>query len=264
MKQYRYVKLDPTGNITCLVLDPADPEARRRLTAALLRQCEQVAYLQPPENPGTAAAIHLMGGEFCGNAAMASAAWLVREEMQLGETRTFLLEVSGAAEAVLCTVRRTGDCFEGTVEMPGIPEIREESFEGFPITLVRMQGIVHLIPEGKIPEKKQAEDLLRRIAAGLPDEAVGLLQWDRETQEMLPLVYVRGSESLVWEHGCGSGSAAVGIREALRNGSGKHVIAVRQPGGIIEAAAEVQDGKILSVKITGQIRLEAERVIEIS
>ena len=33
---------------------------------------------------------------------------------------------------------------------------------------------------------------------------------------------------------------------------------------IIEAAAEVQNGEILSVKITGQIRLEAERIIEIS
>ena len=29
MKTYRYVRLDPTGNITCLVLDPADPGTRK-------------------------------------------------------------------------------------------------------------------------------------------------------------------------------------------------------------------------------------------
>ena len=45
MSNYRYVKLDPTGNITCLVLDPASPEEEKAITRELLKQCEQVAYL---------------------------------------------------------------------------------------------------------------------------------------------------------------------------------------------------------------------------
>ena len=48
MKTYRYVTLDPTGNLTCLVLDPADPADEAALTRKLLEQCEQVAYLVPP------------------------------------------------------------------------------------------------------------------------------------------------------------------------------------------------------------------------
>ena len=96
MKSYRYVLLDPTGNLTALVLDPADPEDERLLTSELLKLSEQVAYLEPPKEPGAVAAIRLMGGEFCGNAAMASAAWLIRDEAEQGRPKTLLLEVSGA------------------------------------------------------------------------------------------------------------------------------------------------------------------------
>ena len=76
MRRYSYVILDPTGNLTGLVLDPVDPEDRAAVTGELLKQCEQVAYLVPPGRPESAAGIRLMGGEFCGNAAMAAAAWL--------------------------------------------------------------------------------------------------------------------------------------------------------------------------------------------
>ncbi|MBP5727599.1 MAG: hypothetical protein J6Y48_11050, partial [Clostridia bacterium] len=81
MKAYRYVKLDPTGNITCLVLDPVAPEDEKKVTRELLKQCEQVAYLEAPTLPGAVAALRLMGWELCGNAAMAAAALLLREEL---------------------------------------------------------------------------------------------------------------------------------------------------------------------------------------
>ena len=264
MRRYRYVTLDPTGNITCLVLDPADPADKAELTRKLLEQCEQVAYLTPPSKPGAVAGIRLMGGEFCGNAAMAAAAWLLRGELAQGETKALLLEVSGAADPVRCTVRKTAEGFEGTLEMPGVPEIREETIDGLPFTAVRLEGIVHFVCESRAYKKDEAEELIRRIAGKLPDEAVGLLQWDGAARYLTPLVFVRGSGSLVWEHGCGSGSAAVGAAEALKAGDGTTVTGVNQPGGLIIAAAETEKGRILSVTITGRVRLEKESVIEIS
>ncbi|MBR5961758.1 MAG: hypothetical protein IKZ98_12295 [Clostridia bacterium] len=263
MRTYRYVKLDPTGNTTCLVLDPAENGDEKKLTRELLKECEQVAYLEEPSLPGAVAAIRLMGGEFCGNAAMAAGAWLVRDELAAGSEMSFLMQVSGAPEPVSCRVRRTGDGFEGTVEMPPIKEIREESIGGLPFTLVRMDGIVHLIREGDALGKEDAEQLLKQAAAGLEDDAVGLLQWNRDAQYMRPLVYVRGSESLVWENGCGSGSAAVGAAEALRAGNGIQVTQVKQPGGVISVSAEAQDGNILSVQIAGRVRLNTETAVEI-
>ena len=253
MKEIRYVLLDPTGNLTCLVLDPVRKEEEAALTKGLLSLCEQVAYLEPPDRPEAVARIRLMGGEFCGNAAMAAAAWLVRDRNAEGQETAMLLEVSGTGEPVPCTVRKTAEGWEGTVSMPGIPEIRKETFCEIPFTAVRMEGIIHLIREGEPFVPEEAEGLLRKIAAGLPDEAAGLLQWEAEKGYMTPLVYVRGSDSLVWEHGCGSGSAAIGAYEALKRGGGKQTTAVRQPGGTIRVTAENRDGTIISVSITGQV-----------
>ena len=134
MRSYRYVKLNPTGNLTCLVLDPASPEDEKILTRELLKECEQVAYLEEPENPGAVAAVRLMGGEFCGNAAMAAAAWLVRDGLAEGEEKSLLLEMSGTEEPVFCTIRKTADGYEGMVAMPPAREIREETFAGIPFT----------------------------------------------------------------------------------------------------------------------------------
>ena len=263
MKTYRYVTLDPTGNLTCLVLDPVEKPDEAEVTRTLLARCEQVAYLAPPEKPEAAAGIRLMGGEFCGNAAMAAAAWLVRNEAEQGRPKTFLLEVSGTAEPVRCTVLKTSDGFEGTVEMPGVPEIGTETIGGVPFTAVRMEGILHLICDDRTFEKSEAESLRRQIADRLPDEAIGLIQWDRGKRYMLPLVFVRGSGSLVWEHGCGSGSAAVGAAETLRCGGRETETCVAQPGGVIRVNTAAGDGKILSVSITGQVRLGTEETVEI-
>ena len=262
MKTYRYVTLDPTGNLTCLVLDPVDPSEKETLTRKLLAVCEQVAYLEPPARPEAVAAVRLMGGEFCGNASMAAAAWLVRDELPQGETKTLLLEVSGAVNPVRCTVRKTQDGFEGTVEMPGDFEIGEEIICGIPFTVVRMEGIVHLVCETQTFEQKEAEKLLRKLAGLLPDDAVGLLQWNSARRFLLPLVFVRGSDSVVWEHGCGSGSAAVGALETLRNGKAT-TVSVEQPGGVIHVSADSENGTVTAIFITGQIRIKDESTVSI-
>ncbi len=262
MKNYRYVTLDPTGNLTCLVLDPVDPADEAAVTRQLLEECEQVAYLVPPVRPEAVAGIRLMGGEFCGNAAMAAAAWLVRDEIAQGEEKALLLEVSGAADPVRCAVRKTAGGFEGTVDIPGVPEIGEETLCGIPLAVVRMEGIVHLVCEDRTFEPDEAEELLRKIAGKLPDEAAGLLQWDRERRYMLPLVYVRGSGSLVWEHGCGSGSAAIGALETLRGG--EKTVPVNQPGGTIRVSAEKEGGAVTAVSISGTVRIGDEKSIGIT
>ena len=126
-----------------------------------------------------------------------------------------------------------------------------------------MDGIAHLIYTGPEMEKQAAEELLKESAASLPDEAAGLLQWNREIGFLRPLVWVRGSGSLVWENGCGSGSAAVGAAEALRAGNGTLTTEVKQPGGVINVTADTQDGVLLSVRITGKVKLDTETVIEL-
>ena len=255
MKPARYVLLDPSGNLTALVTEWGGREDEEEITRRLMRLSEQVAYLEPASLPGAVARIRLMGGEFCGNAAMAAAGWLVRDRIRPGVEMTVPLEVSGAEDIVFCRIRGTEDGAEGTVEMPPVLEIFRTDKYGLPLTAVRMEGIVHFIREGGGPlDPGKAEALLREIAADVPDDAVGLLDRNPETGGMKPLVYVRESGTAVWETACGSGSAAVGAALAARSGTGKVTTEVKQPGGIIRAEAEAENGTVRRVTITGTIR----------
>ena len=111
MSAVRYVILDPTGNITCLVTQASGID-ERRLTRRLMQECEQVAYLEPPTLPGSMARIRLMGGEFCGNAAMASACWLaMKKGLLTPEPVVFPLEMSGVNGLLPCRVHSVpGGC----------------------------------------------------------------------------------------------------------------------------------------------------------
>ena len=250
----RYVTLDPTGNITCLVTDPLPRPARAGVTAALMDRCEQVGYLCAPCLPGARARIEMMGGEFCGNAAMASAAYLYacgRAEAGGGVP----LEVSGAEGIVPCAVRPLPDGgFEGTVEMPPVREIADTVIGGFPAVKVRMDGITHLILESPVTDEA-AEALLRKAASESADAALGLLLWDGEEKRMRPLVWVRESGTAVWETGCGSGSTAVGAYLAFRRGDGYVREEIRQPGGVILAEAQARGGRVAYAAITGHVRV---------
>lgn len=266
MRTIRALTLNPTGNITCLVLDPVSAEEEKAVTARLMAgRCEQVAYLEPATEPPARARIRLMGGEFCGNAAMAAACYLAREEgWQAGQAGVIPLQVSGAAGVLACRVERLGDAWEGTVPMPGLLSVAEVEVDGERLTAVRLEGILHLIREAEAPlEDGEAEKLLRGIALRGRDEAVGLLQWNPAQKWMRPLVYVRGSNTLVWETGCGSGSAAVGAREALRQGDGIHRVEIGQPGGIIRAEAAVEDAKITRLTISGRVIIEGEAPVQV-
>ncbi len=251
------VRLNPTGNLTCLVTRKAPDADEAAITRTLMAECEQVAYLDPPSLPDARARIRLMGGEFCGNAAMAGACYLAeRDGILPGEEQTVPLEVSGTAGVLRCTVLRMESGYDGTVPMPGIDSVTLVREGGFVLTAVKMPGILHLVLEDEpLLHRGTAENLLKKLAAQVTDDAVGLLQWDRRKGFMMPLVYVRKSETLVWETGCGSGSAAVGVREAMRRGEGRCEVEVRQPGGMIRVSVNIRLGWPEEIFISGHVRV---------
>ncbi len=254
MTDYRYVTLDPTGNLTTLVLDPVPPEERPEVTASLLPSCEQVGYLVPPLSSGSAARLEMMGGEFCANATMATACWIAGESgIRPEETRRLKLEVTGAKEPLTCTVRLLTDGYEGTVEMPAACEFFSFTADGYDLRGIRLDGIAHLVFPGSLP-CEEAERILRQSVSELPDDAVGLLQWDGRF--MRPLVYVRTTGSCVWETGCGSGSTAIGLLRARETDGQVTETEVLQPGGTLLVRVQ-RNG---TVTLTGKVRLsQSER-----
>ena len=260
MKHYRYVTLDPTGNITCLVLDPVPAEEKPAVTARLMAECEQVGYLEPSVR--ARAALRMMGGEFCGNAAMAAAAYLaVKDGVQPGNTVRIPLEVSGAERITECAVTVRDNCCEGTVKLPGGCAVRTVGTAAGPMTEARLPGITHLILENA-PDMAgaEAEKLLRTLAEDTDAEAVGLLQWNGREGFMRPLVFVRGSDTMVWETGCASGSSAVGALAAVRAG-GRTETAVKQPGGTLVISALAENGAVTEITVTGTVRFGDEKTL---
>ena len=72
---------------------------------------------------------------------------------------------------------------------------------------------------------------------------------------LLPLVFVKKSGTLVWETGCGSGSTAIGAWLASKKRDGITAIDIQQPGGIIRAEAEANNGLVTDIRITGRVRI---------
>ena len=253
----RYVTLNPAGNLTCLVLDPVPAEERGRVTVTLMNRCEQVGYLETPRIFPEYARVRLqmMGGEFCGNASMGTAAWLARQDgLRIGDEKEMILEVSGAEEPVFCRVRRETAGWTGTVDMPPILGTEEIRINGKKLMAVHLAGMTHLIHTGERMAGTEAEALLKTAAIKLPAPAIGLLQWEETEGRMTPLVFVRESGTMIWETACGSGSAAIGAWKTLATGIPAR-IAIKQPGGRLTVETQTARGRIRQIRLTGNIRI---------
>ena len=267
MNRIFYRIADPTNNITILVTNEMEKKNYPVIAEGLLksiRYAEQVAFLEDPIRKGSRIGMCMMGGEFCGNATLSAAALMAQKDGLKPEEETdFKLDVSGANHALNCHIKagkpnkgfsRSGrmrtDVFTGTLEMP-LPETFI-SYQGLPAVCFR--GIIHIIIPVGIMKKKSIEASIRSAAHALRTPALGMLLWDEKHSYMTPCVYVRDTNSLTWERGCASGSAAIGAWCAYK---AKTSISteIHQPGGMIRADADYTDGKITKLAITGQVIL---------
>ena len=257
--ELRYTVIDPTKNITLLVTTPVPRDVQPRVAAELLRRetdAEQVGFAE-----GLAAGeprLQMMGGEFCGNATMSMAAWLHRD-LPVGADCTMALPVSGAPEPVACRITHIDGCFIGTVAMPLPERIESLSLPVCGVTqslpVVFLPGICHVIVPADMLSRDRAEETLRAWSELLPGEAMGLLLLDESQTAFAPLVYVRPTDSCVWERGCGSGSASIGAWLTAVRGTDQ-CVSLRQPGGVIQVVTRTEDdGRLTALTITGTVHL---------
>lgn len=262
-----FVKISPTQNVTLfvttLVAREIQPAVAERLLAEDGVGGEQVGFFESPTLPGAPLRLQMMGGEFCGNATMALGAYAAwKRGMAEGTSAEYRFEVSGAASPVSCRIVRAGDGFRGTVDMPvceAVTEVELNSDQGaLRLPLVVLPGISHIIVPNSLARLSR-EEIERRIRdwnAVVRAAALGVLRYDEAEGRIEPAVYVPSTDSVVWERGCGSGTAALGCYLALR--TGKSVRAdVRQPGGTITVSAELDGGRIRRLAIEGQVKIVA-------
>ncbi len=259
-----YIKLSPTGNITILVRTPVPRKHHVEIATVLLHRVggEQVGYIERPI--GTDARLQMMGGEFCGNATMSLGAVLARDRGR-SEPTNFVVEVSGCTSPVPCTVHPDGPDWVGTVCMPLPRRVDSVALDtdGGPlrVPLVEMPGISHLI----LPLGLGASQLRRRLPEWnerLKADALGALTWNEAASTIDPLVYVPSTGTIMREHGCGSGSAAVGSWLSER-GMTDIRADIRQPGGVITVDARRAGPNLASLAITGRVTVLEEGQVEL-
>lgn len=265
--ELRFVKTSPNENMTLLIESPVPRKHHLAVAKALIAYgsvyAEQAGYIEEPENKEACARLQMMAGEFCGNATLSLGAYLFsKEHPKTGDQKDFLLEVSGADSLIDCHMKKEADGYRGQLSMPLPTKIATEIYVldgiSYELETVYLPGITHIIvPKDLWGEKAQekAEQAAAAWENQISEEAFGILLFDETEMTLEPLVCVKNA-SLVWERGCGSGTTAIGAALAAKQQSALS-LALKQPGGIMEIAADWERGTLHGLTLTVHVKIAA-------
>ena len=201
-----------------------------------------------------------------------------------GAGETVYVRASGVSEAVRVELRRRADAeYEAAVLMPPALSIENNlmklSFMGQPasdrgaagqmsetlVPIVHMPGIDHIVVTqdsalyGLSSRRDSAADVIREICKGTGSECLGMMFLREDNgkstvkYELKPLVYVPGVDTVFWENSCASGTAAVGMYLAARDGR-KTDISVAEPAGTMRVTSDPETGETWLSGTTKMIR----------
>ncbi|MBD2868485.1 diaminopimelate epimerase [Paenibacillus arenilitoris] len=259
IQEVDFVKCCPANNMTILVMSELPAEQRSRIASQMMNYghlyAEQVGFVEKPARPGFAAKLHMAGGEFCGNASLALAASLASERsLSTGESMQLTLIVSGSEHPVSCRVQKLDKDYwcEAGMPVPISAETAVIPFEGalLELGIVRYGGSFHLIIDIERfgIERAAAERLAKLLGIASGANLVGVMLYRPSAGEMAPLIFIPSLDSLVWEQGCGSGTASLGCYLAWIARAAIDT-PVRQPGGIIQVSVSWDSESIGGVTI---------------
>lgn len=270
-KTIQYIRVNPSGNITGLILTPTPQGDRPFVGTALLEQgditLEQVGYLSFNAS-GKPVRMDMMGDEFCGNATRAfglmvakgfSKADLEKSEedqahLQEGGEDAIIevkVEVSGPNHPLIVQVNPAQ--MMASVELaPAITEtmvtIRDKMYR-----VVVLEGITHLI----VTQEEEDEDFVREALAYLQNHfisgAYGVIFFDPASCSLVPYVYVLEPHTLYREGSCASGAMALGTALTETLGILEEPLLLHQPRGDLLLSGRLDDQGQLWCSIGGPI-----------
>lgn len=227
---------------------------------------EQVGFIEPATNPRAVLRLHMMGGEFCGNATR-SLGFFIHEKLKRGRGRPrkeFLLEVSGCGE--LIPVKISGN---DEVEIsPPVNQYNEEHFRTCEHgTHVKLCGISHFVTNYPSYAALQPtilrfrarymlghEDMLKDSAAA--SGVIFLQKLDDGRTKIHPMILVKETGTFIYETGCASGTLAAALVEARKLSDGIHEFSFIQPSGLpLTTKIKKENGKFIEAKLAGRAEL---------
>lgn len=255
-----YILANPAGNITALVTTAVDRSAYSTIAQNIMKTStqatiEQVAFVTPPLYGG-AVRIEMMGMEFCGNATR-SAGMIFAPDID--GTQQIMVECSGSYAPVKVTVN--GAKKTAFVEMPLPSKLESIPCGQFgELGVVWFEGIVHVIALDITP----SVDHFHRIASLLPEEtnehALGMMFYDGTT--LTPYVYVEGTNSLVLEGSCGSGSSALACWLSQTSHQSQSY-EFTQPSGKLAVSVTYQNNQRTTLSMGGEVEFAPATTITI-
>jgi len=269
-----FYKCSPAENMTVLVWDPVAQTQYAEVANEIMKEshlhAEQVGFVTKPvqQSSGAIARLEMMGGEFCANATLSLAAVLSIRKKRIEKTtnsrQSIQLETSGITESVICYVDSDDTEYKRkvTLQLP-LPEkisVMDFSCEGEKVegVLVELPGIAHVIVDAKkINDPEMFFSTVQKQLESKQFDALGVMVFDDEKCFMKPLVWVRATDSLFWEKGCGSGTAALGIAKATQIGESVK-LGVQQPGGTLGVNVDWKEGQAEGLWLSGEVKIVAE------
>lgn len=244
-KTFNYFRANPCGNITGFVVAPVYPGYRKAYTDCIIEQIdkdvEQVGFISPAYE-GAPLRMDMMGGEFCANATRAYGLYSAGfyDTDGLVDIEVYVSGHKGTTD-VIADVKNQ----KAYVALDA-PIGRENlTIAGKDCTLIKLHGISHLVVEGE-EDRDFVDKALEVLKKDYKDEAYGVLFFNKEMLEMIPYVYVEGSETLFREGSCGSGTVAVVnyLEGEIDKLDEDYKIAIKNPAGELEVFVyEFEDGK---------------------
>ncbi|WP_260288437.1 diaminopimelate epimerase [Peribacillus aracenensis] len=269
IQEIDFIKFNPTQNMTILVKTNYLVEEYKHIAEKIMSydsvHAEQVGFIEKPINNKAAAKLQMAGGEFCGNACMALAAFIASEKgLKHNDLAEIILEASGTDKLITCQMKRNLDEYLCLVTMPVPKKIEERTikYDGndLNIIIVRYHEFIHIVIEveefGKTVREK-AQSLAKLLGITLAANLIGVLLYKSKSEEMAPLIYVPHLDSMIWERGCGSGTASLGAYLAWKY-KGEIVTNIRQPGGDIKVFATCHGEELTSLMIEGSVQIVAQ------
>lgn len=244
-KTFNYFRANPCGNITGFVVAPVYPGYRKAYTDCIIEQIdkdvEQVGFISPAYE-GAPLRMDMMGGEFCANATRAYGLYSAGfyDTDGLVDIEVYVSGHQGTTD-VIADVKNQ----KAYVALDA-PIGRENlTIAGKDCTLIKLHGISHLVVEAE-EDRDFVDKALEVLKKDYKDEAYGVLFFNKDKLEMIPYVYVEGSETLFREGSCGSGTVAVVnyLESDIDKLDEDYKIAIKNPAGELEVFVyEFEDGK---------------------
>lgn len=211
--------------------------------------------------------LHMAGGEFCVNATRSFGALLALKKARAAGTpdafctETFTVSVSGWQTPISLAVSGKLPSWLVTAKLV-LPDCSAQEQEpgicfcALPgITHVLLDSVLHPFPEDPVASARFVLEQLK--LEGEP--AAGVTWWEERHGKLsiVPVVWVRDTQTLCPENACGSASLSLALH--LQAVSGRNIFSISQPGGDclgVKLGTNCRGEK--TADISGRVRLVAE------